>query len=57
MTSPQPNPDQTTAPRPARSAAKLASALTRYRVMAFVTGGFLLLLCTVMLFKYGFNGG
>ncbi len=57
MTSQQPRPDHTAAPRPARSADKLAAALTRYRVMAFVTGGFLLLLCTEIVLKYGFNGG
>lgn len=45
------------APRPLRPAAKLRSALTRYRVMAFVTGGFLLLLCTEMALKYLWNGG
>ncbi|MFV0460358.1 MAG: DUF3817 domain-containing protein [Actinomycetales bacterium] len=51
----------TPAPTPAapvrRSSAKLSAALTRYRVMAFVTGGFLLLLCTEMILKYGFNNG
>ncbi len=40
-----------------RSAAKLSAALTRYRTMAFITGGFLLLLCLEMILKYGFNGG
>jgi integral membrane protein len=46
----------TTAPRPVRPPRKLAGALLRYRVMAFVTGGFLLLLCVEMVLKYGFNG-
>ncbi len=36
---------------------KLAGALLRYRVMAFVTGGFLLLLTLELVLKYGFNGG
>lgn len=40
-----------------RSAGKLSAALTRYRVMAFVTGGMLLLLCVEMLLKYVFNHG
>jgi len=35
--------------RPPRA---LAGALSRYRVMAFVTGGFLLLLCLEMVLKY-----
>lgn len=33
----------------------LRPALARYRVMAYVTGGFLLLLCVEMILKYGFN--
>lgn len=45
------------APRPLRSPAKLQAALTRYRVMAFITGGFLLLLCLEILLKYAFNDG
>lgn len=47
----------TTPPVTRRSSAKLSAALLRYRVMAFTTGGFLLLLCTEMILKYGFNGG
>lgn len=47
----------TAAPRPVRPPRKLAGALLRYRVMAFVTGGFLLLLCVEVVLKYGFNGG
>ena len=31
--------------------------LTRYRVMAWVTGAFLLLLCVEMVLKYGLNDG
>jgi integral membrane protein len=42
--------------RPTRAPRKLAGALLRYRVMAFVTGGFLLLLCVEMVLKYGLNG-
>ncbi|KOU58700.1 MULTISPECIES: DUF3817 domain-containing protein [unclassified Streptomyces] len=33
------------------------SVLTRYRVMAFVTAVMLLVLCTCMVFKYGFDKG
>ncbi|MFG2878175.1 DUF3817 domain-containing protein [Streptomyces sp. NPDC048337] len=33
------------------------SVLTRYRVMAFATAVMLLVLCTCMLFKYGFDKG
>ncbi|MEU3185524.1 DUF3817 domain-containing protein [Streptomyces sp. NPDC006923] len=33
------------------------SVLTRYRVMAYVTAVMLLLLCTCMVFKYGFDKG
>lgn len=33
------------------------SVLTRYRVMAYVTAVMLLVLCTCMLFKYGFHTG
>lgn len=56
MTQPDPTTAPTTAPRPVRPPRKLAGALLRYRVMAFVTGGFLLLLCVEMVLKYGFNG-
>lgn len=43
-------------PRTARSApTRLAASLTRYRVMAWVTGGFLLLLTLEMVLKYGLN--
>jgi len=42
-----------TARKPAPS--KLAASLTRYRVMAWVTGSFLLLLTVEMILKYGFN--
>lgn len=40
--------------RPARN---LRPALTRYRVMAYVTGCFLLLLTVEIVLKYGLNGG
>jgi integral membrane protein len=33
------------------------SVLTRYRVMAYVTAVMLLVLCTCMVFKYGFGMG
>ncbi|MFI6729425.1 DUF3817 domain-containing protein [Streptomyces sp. R-74717] len=33
------------------------SVLTRYRVMAYVTAVMLLVLCTCMVFKYGFEMG
>ncbi len=33
------------------------SVLTRYRVMAFATAVMLLVLCTCMVFKYGFDMG
>ena len=36
---------------------RLAASLTRYRVMAWVTGVFLLLLTLEMVMKYGFAGG
>jgi integral membrane protein len=41
-------------PRPVRD---LRPALLRYRVMAWVTGSFLLLLSVEIVLKYGFNGG
>ncbi|MGW7303343.1 DUF3817 domain-containing protein [Streptomyces sp. NPDC054829] len=34
-----------------------SSVLTRYRVMAYVTAVMLLVLCTCMIFKYGFDKG
>ncbi|MFE6777198.1 DUF3817 domain-containing protein [Streptomyces sp. NPDC057702] len=33
------------------------SVLTRYRVMAYITAVMLLVLCTSMIFKYGFDKG
>ncbi|MET9697667.1 DUF3817 domain-containing protein [Streptomyces sp. NPDC006529] len=33
------------------------SVLTRYRVMAYATAVMLLVLCTCMIFKYGFDKG
>ncbi len=38
-----------------RAPRRLGGALLRYRVMAFVTGGFLLLLCLELVLKYGVN--
>lgn len=35
----------------------IGPVLTRYRVMAYVTGSFLLLLTLEIVLKYGFNGG
>jgi integral membrane protein len=34
-----------------------SSVLTRYRVMAYITAVMLLVLCTCMVFKYGFDTG
>lgn len=51
-----PDPSRPTT-RTLRSPATLRRALTRYRIMAFVTGGMLLLLCLEMILKYGINGG
>jgi integral membrane protein len=39
-------------PQPVFDVAKARSSFARYRVMAFVTGGMLLLLCLEMLLKY-----
>ncbi len=44
----------TTAPAPARPTA-LRGALTRYRVLAYATGVFLLLLTAEVICKYGFG--
>ena len=33
------------------------SVLTRYRAMAYITAVMLLVLCTCMVFKYGFDTG
>jgi integral membrane protein len=42
---------------PTPSPPKLSAALLRYRVMAWVTGSFLLLLTMEVVVKYGVNGG
>jgi integral membrane protein len=42
---------------PTPSPEKLSAALTRYRVMAWVTGSFLLLLTLEVVVKYGVKGG
>ncbi|WP_226925152.1 DUF3817 domain-containing protein [Georgenia thermotolerans] len=60
MTSP--DVPQTTQQSPADAAAaeierKSRSAFKVYRVMAFVTGAMLLVLCLEMVLKYGFNDG
>lgn len=41
-------------PRPA-DAARIRGALSFYRLLAWVTGGFLLLLCLEMIIRYGFG--
>ncbi|WP_241681258.1 DUF3817 domain-containing protein [Pseudactinotalea terrae] len=46
------NSEQTQPPNPTLDAPKARAAFARYRVMAFVTGGMLLLLCVEMLLKY-----
>ena len=43
--------------RPGAQGKALGPALTRYRVMAWVTGCFLLLLCVEMVAKYVFRDG
>ena len=40
------------AARPARDTARIRAALTRYRVLAYITGVWLLLLCAEMVYKY-----
>ena len=55
MTDPAaPSPTQV---RPGAVGKRLEPALTRYRVMAYVTGCFLLLLTVEIIAKYGFRGG
>ncbi len=46
------NTEQTQPPNPTLDVPKARAAFGRYRVMAFVTGGMLLLLCVEMLLKY-----
>ena len=58
MTSPELNQSA----QPARAATeeqerKARGAFRNYKVMAFVTGAMLLILCLEMILKYGFNGG
>ena len=62
MTEPTGQPAATPTPTPAtprtaggRPAVDVRSRLTRYRVMAFVTGTMLLVLCLEMLLKYVFH--
>ena len=43
------------ATRPATTDAKDRASFGRYRIMAFVTGGMLLLLCLEMVLKYAFH--
>lgn len=47
----------TPAPETAVWARKARGALTRYRVMAWITGSMLLLLCVEMVLKYVFQAG
>lgn len=56
MTTPAAGGPASAAP-PRRPARDLRPALLRYRVMAWVTGCFLLLLTVEIVLKYGFNGG
>lgn len=44
--------EPTQPPHPALDVPKARAAFGRYRIMAFVTGGFLLLLCVEMFLKY-----
>ncbi len=46
------NPTAAATQAPARDTARISSALTRYRVLAYVTGIWLLLLCAEMVYKY-----
>ncbi|GIG35317.1 DUF3817 domain-containing protein [Cellulomonas pakistanensis] len=57
MTEPtgQPAPAPAAAPRAAAVPPGTAGRLTRYRVMAFVTGTMLLVLCVEMVLKYVFH--
>ena len=52
-----PGAGRTPAPPARRLPRNLGPALLRYRVMAWVTGCFLLLLSVEIILKYGFNGG
>ena len=62
MSTEQPSPAPVPSPGPAPAASAVAererkarSAFRSYKVMAFVTGGMLLLLCLEMILKYGFG--
>ncbi|RDI62950.1 DUF3817 domain-containing protein [Nocardia pseudobrasiliensis] len=46
------NPTAAAPQAPARDTTRIRSALTRYRVLAYVTGVWLLLLCAEMVYKY-----
>lgn len=46
-----------TVPAPVRQQTKTRAELGRYRVMAFVTGGMLLVLCVEILLKYAVHVG
>lgn len=52
-----PSPTPSPAPRPAGTLSAAGVKLTRYRVMAFVTGTMLLVLCLEMVLKYVFHAG
>ncbi|GAA4481703.1 DUF3817 domain-containing protein [Rhodococcus olei] len=45
-------PDETVTTTPVRDTAKIASALTRYRVLAYITGVWLLILTAELIYKY-----
>lgn len=54
----EPQPAESTQPSvPTLDVPKARAAFGRYRVMAFVTGGMLLVLCLEMLLKYVFHAG
>ncbi|MBY8862669.1 DUF3817 domain-containing protein [Nocardia sp. CA2R105] len=50
-----PAPDAPAAPARGASSAKVRPAFLRYRVLAWATGTWLLLLCAEMIAKYGFD--
>lgn len=55
MSSPRTTPTSPGSPRPTASREAIRTRLLAFRVMAYVTGVFLLLLVTSMVLKYGFG--
>ncbi len=55
MSSPRTTPSSPGSPSRTGSAERLGPRLLAFRVMAYVTGVFLLLLCTSMVLEYGFG--